>query len=204
MNDSGSSCCPNPKAVLWTLAIFAAFGFLVLILTGRLGPASPENKAFAGEFTAETTALRLANRKEVDEAQAGLVDAAKVDAAFAALAKAPAKPAATQVLVPGSPTFLKQAEQSAAPATPTDAKAAPAAPDAKAAPEAKAPDAPAKAAPAPAPAKPAAAPAPAPAPAKPAPAKPAAAPAPADAAAKPAPAKPAPAPANPAPEAKAK
>ena len=181
MSDSGKPCCSNPKQVLWTLLIFALFGFLALIISGRLGAKSPENRAYMGEFSEETTRQRWENLKEVEGAQSALVDEAKVRGALEAIAKAPPAPAATDVVVPGSPTFLKQMEQ---PATPAPAPAATPAPSTPA---------PAPAA-TPAPATPApATPAPAPA-ATPAPAAPAPAPAPSQPAA-PAPAAPAPAPA---------
>jgi hypothetical protein len=176
MSDSSKPCCSNPKPVLWTLLIFALFGFLALIVSGRLGAKSPENRAYMGEFTAEATKLRWDNLKEVKDAQTALVDPAKVKGALEALAKSAPKPAATDIVVPGSPTFLKQMEQqaaAAAPATPAPATPAPAAP----APATPAPATPAPAAPAaPAPAAPAPAPAPS-QPAAPAPAAPAPAPA---------------------------
>lgn len=166
MSDSSKPCCSNPKQVLWTLLIFALFGFLALIISGRLGAKSPENRAYMGEFSEEVTQTRWDNLKEVKEAQTALVDQAKVTAALEALSKSAPKPAATDVVVPGSPTFMEQMEQQAAPAAPAAAPAAPA------------PGQPA--APAPAPAQPAApAPAPAAAPATPAPTQPAASPAPA-------------------------
>lgn len=191
MSDSSKPCCSSPKQVLWTLLIFALFGFLALILSGRLGSKSPENRAYMGEFTAEATKLRWDNLNEVKEAQTALVDPAKVKSALEALAQSAPKPAATDIVVPGSPTFLKQMEQQAAPAaapagapaTPAPATPAPA-PAAPAQPAAPAPAAPASAAPA-APTPAAAPAAPAPAPATPAPSQPAA----------PAPAAPAPAPA---------
>jgi hypothetical protein len=161
MSDSSKPCCSSLKHVLWTLLIFALFGFLALILSGRLGAKSPENRAYMGEFTEETTKLRWDNLKEVKEAQTTLVDPAKVKSALEALAKSAPKPAATDIVVPGSPTFLKQMEQQAAPATPAAAPAA-------------TPTTPAPATPAPAPAKPAPAPS---QPAAPAPAAPAPAPA---------------------------
>lgn len=164
MSDTSKPCCSNLKQVLWTLVIFGLFGFLALIVSGRLDSKNPVNRAYKGEFTDERTKERWANLEEVKGAQSSLVDPAKVSAALEALAKAPAKPAPTDVVVPGSPTFLKQAEQQAA-AAPAPAPAAPAA------------AAPGNAAPAPAPstpaAQPAATPAPAPKPAAPAPAAPA-------------------------------
>jgi hypothetical protein len=171
MSDSSKPCCSNPKQVLWALLIFALFGFLALIVSGRLGAKSPENRAYMGEFTAEATKLRWDNFKEVKEAQTALVDPAKIKSSLETLAKSAPKPAATDIVVPGSPTFLKQMEQQsapdAAPATPAPATPAPApapAPSQPAAPATPAPAAPAPA-PAPAPSQPAA-----PAPAAPAPA----------------------------------
>ncbi|MBL9157881.1 MAG: hypothetical protein JNJ70_10435 [Verrucomicrobiales bacterium] len=177
MSDSSKPCCSNPKQVLWTLLLFALFGFLALIVSGRLGAKSPENRSYMGEFSEETTQTRWDNLKEVKEAQTALVDEAKVKAALEALSKSAPKPAATDVVVPGSPTFMKQMEQQSAPApaAPAPAPAQPAASSAT-------PAAPAT----PAPVQPAA-PAPAPAPAAPAPTQPAA-PAPAPAAPAPAPA----------------
>ncbi|MDH4411574.1 MAG: hypothetical protein QE273_18320 [Verrucomicrobiales bacterium] len=157
MSDSSKPCCSNPKQVLWTLLIFALFGFLALILSGQLGAKNPENRAYMGEFTEEATKLRWDNFKEVKEAQNALVDPAKVKSALEAIAKSAPKPAPTDLVVPGSPTFLKQMEQQAAPA--------PAAPVAAPAPAASAPAATTTPAPAPAPSQPAA-----PAPAAPAPA----------------------------------
>jgi hypothetical protein len=159
MSDSSKPCCSNPKQVLWTLLIFALFGFLALILSGQLGAKNPENRAYMGEFTEEATKLRWDNFKEVKEAQNALVDPAKVKSALEAIAKSAPKPAPTDLVVPGSPTFLKQMEQQAAPAP------APAAPVAAPAPAAPAPAATTTPAPAPAPSQPAA-----PAPAAPAPA----------------------------------
>ena len=155
MSDSSKPCCSNPKQVLWTLLIFALFGFLALILSGQLGAKNPENRAYMGEFTEEATKLRWDNFKEVKEAQNALVDPAKVKSALEAIAKSAPKPAPTDLVVPGSPTFLKQMEQ----------QAAPAAPGAAPAPAAPAPAATTTPAPAPAPSQPAA-----PAPAAPAPA----------------------------------
>jgi hypothetical protein len=148
MSDSSKPCCSNPKQVLWTLLIFALFGFLALILSGQLGAKNPENRAYMGEFTEEATKLRWDNFKEVKEAQDSLVDPAKVKSALEAIAKSAPKPAPTDLVVPGSPTFLKQMEQQAAPAAPAPAATTTPAP----APAPSQPAAPAPAAPAPAPA----------------------------------------------------
>lgn len=174
MSDSSKPCCSNPKQVLWTLAIFGLFGFLALIVSGRLDSRNPVNRAYEGEFTDMRTKERWVNLDEVKGAQSALVDPAKVAAALEALAKAPATPAPTDVVVPGSPTFLKQSQQPAAPAAqPAPATAggapapAPAASPAPATPPAPKPvpaPAPSTPAPVPAPSKPAPVPAPAPAP----------------------------------------
>lgn len=173
MSDTSKPCCSNLKQVLWTLAIFGLFGFFAFLVSGRLDSRNPVNRAYKGEFTSEVTQQRRANLEEVKAAQAKLVDPAKVSAALEALAKSPPKPAPTTFVVPGSPTFLKQAEQAAAAAAPAPATApAPTAPKAPAAPAAPAP------APAPAPAAPTSAPKPAQAPvAAPKPSSPAPAPA---------------------------
>lgn len=168
MSDTSKPCCSNLKQVLWTLVIFGLFGFLALIVSGRLDARNPVNRAYKGEFSKETTDLRWTNLDEVKKAQSALVDPAKVSAALETLAKAPAKPAPTTVVVPGSPTFLKQAEQQAA-AAPAPAPAPAAAPATQPAAAPATPAAPA-AKPAPAPAAPAAPAQPAPAPAAPAPA----------------------------------
>ncbi len=122
MTDSGKPCCSNLKAVAWTLALFALFGFLGLILTGQISMMSPEDRAYMGEFSDERTTERWANLEEVSGAQASLLDQEKVDAALAELAKAPAKPTASEFVVPGSPTFMKQSEEAAESEDPAEDK----------------------------------------------------------------------------------
>lgn len=156
MSDSNKPCCGNLKQVLWAILLFSLFGFLAFILTGNLHSRKPEDRAYQGMFSDETTQARWANLKEIEEAQSGLVDQAKLDAALKALAANVPAPASTELVVPGSPTFLKQSAQPApapapAPTTPAPAPAAPA--------PAPATPAPAPATPAPAPATPAPAPA---------------------------------------------
>ncbi len=140
MSDSSYTCCSKPKLVLGTLGIFAVFGFLVLILSGYVGRESLEDRAYMGDFSPEVTAQRWANLEEIEKAQSLLVDQAKVDAALEALVKSAPKAEATPIVVPGSPTFLKQMEQ---PAAPVEAPAPASAPV-----EAPAPAAPATPAPA--------------------------------------------------------
>ena len=127
MSDSSNKCCSKPKLVLGTLGIFVIFGFLALILSGYVGNESLEDRAYMGDSTPEVSAQRWANFEEIEKAQDALVDQAKVDAALAALVGAAPKAEATAIVVPGSPTFLKQMEQPAAPAAPaTPAPATPA------------------------------------------------------------------------------
>ena len=196
---------------LWVLGTFTLFAVLFILIQAIAG-----NRAVTDPRADE----RLAYRMDVEKAQTelltkmGLTDSAKKQAIFnrAAEVLATKKPAASQLVVPGSPTQLKQAAAQSAPApAPADPNAAPAPAPAAAAPAPvpqAAPNAPQPAAapaqPAPTAPQPATAPAPqpatAPAPtAQPAPSapQPAAAPAgqPAPAAAQPTPA-PAPAPGN--------
>src|SRR5690606_27041972 len=116
MTDSSNKCCSKPKLILGAFGIFVFFGFLALILFGYVGRESPEDRAAKGDFTPEVTAQRWANLEEITEAQSALVDEAKVEAALEALVKAAPKPEATTIVVPGSPTFLKQLEQAESPA----------------------------------------------------------------------------------------
>lgn len=152
MTDSSNKCCSKPKLVLGTIGIFVLFGFLTLILFGYVGHESLEDRAFRGDFTPEVTAQRWANFEEVQGNQSALVDEAKVEAALDALVKAAPKAEATTIVVPGSPTFLKQMEQAETPAPEAPAAQAPA-PETPApvAPAAPAPAAPAPVAPTPAP-----------------------------------------------------
>jgi hypothetical protein len=161
MTDSSDSPVSRAKVLLAAAGVLVVFGFLTLILMGSAGHESPEDKAYKGDFDTATTQQRWDNLAEVKAAQDSLVDEAKVKAAMLAVIKGATKESPTAVVVPGSPTFLKQAE---APATPAPATPAPATP----APATPAPATPAPATPAPA------TPAPAtPAPATPAPATPA-------------------------------
>ncbi|MEC5126993.1 hypothetical protein VSU19_09545, partial [Verrucomicrobiales bacterium BCK34] len=101
------------KRFIGTLGIFVFFGFLALILFQNAGSESLEDRAARGDFDEATTQARWENLKTVTEAQK--VDAKKIEAAMAAVAKTPVAPAKTDLVVPGSPTFLKQMEAPAAP-----------------------------------------------------------------------------------------
>tara|TARA_R110000850_G_scaffold17996_18_gene54639 strand:- start:321 stop:857 length:537 start_codon:yes stop_codon:yes gene_type:complete len=92
--------------------ILVFFGFIVLILSSRAGHESLADRAFEGDFDAAKTESRWTNLEEVSGAQEALVDSTKVDAAYAALAKSAPAAGKTELIVPGSPTFLKQLEAS--------------------------------------------------------------------------------------------
>lgn len=164
--------------ILGTLGIFVVFGFLALILSGFAGHESVEEKVFQGEFSKEVTEARWKNLEDIQTAQEGVLDQGKVESAYSKVISSASKPAKTEHVIPGSPTFLKQAEEQAAPAA--DAPPVPkaeggAAPAAKPAAEKPAPAQPAAEKPAvPVKKKPAAEKPAAPAEKKPAPAKPAA------------------------------
>ncbi len=130
MTDPSDSPVSRVKFLLAAGGVLVVFGFLALILMGFAGHESPEDKAYKGDFDAATTELRWNNLAEVNAAQDSLVDDAKIKAAMAAVVKGVSKESATGVVVPGSPTFLKQAEAAAtpAPATPAPATPAPATP----------------------------------------------------------------------------
>ncbi|NRB74099.1 MAG: hypothetical protein HRU46_07050 [Verrucomicrobiales bacterium] len=114
MSDQSQSNSSSAKALLTGVAILVSFGFIVLILTSNSGRESVEDIAYKGEFTAEVTEARWANLEEITAAQEALVDPAKVDAAFKDLAKNPPAAAKSDIVVPGSPTFMKQAEEAVA------------------------------------------------------------------------------------------
>ncbi|MAS96876.1 MAG: hypothetical protein CMO55_27105 [Verrucomicrobiales bacterium] len=122
------------KLVLGTVGVFAFFGFLTLILSGFVGHESLEDRAYKGEFDQETIDTRWANLKEVSEAQSGAIDEEKLSKAMVELVKAPAAPKKSEIVIPGSPTFLKQSQQpapeaEAAPAEDKPAEDKPAAPE---------------------------------------------------------------------------
>lgn len=113
MSDQAQNSSPV-KAFFVAAAIFLSFGFVILILSGAAGHDSVEEKAYEGEFDSATVEARWKNLEDVTAAQQGMVDAKKVDAALASLSKSAPKAAKSGVVVPGSPTFLKQMEEEAA------------------------------------------------------------------------------------------
>lgn len=111
------------KTLLTGLAILVSFGFVVLILTSNFGRESIEDRAYMGDFSEETIETRWANLEEVTSAQEALVDMSKVDAAMRELAGNIPDAAKSDIVVPGSPTFMKQAEAASAPAETAGEKA---------------------------------------------------------------------------------
>jgi hypothetical protein len=150
----------GPLVILGTLAAFASFALIAAILQTWAGgrPSDPQSE------------LRLKNKAEIAEAQSTLLK--KAGLAYnpdAAIAKAVAqigmrKLETSKVVVPGSPTAIKQAAPAPAPAT----RVKPAAAPAPVPPPASRPAAPAGSPPSSAPLTPA----PAPVPAAPPPAPP--------------------------------
>ena len=116
MSDQAQSNNSQMKTLLTGLAILVSFGFVVLILTSNFGRESIEDRAYMGDFSEETIATRWANLEEVTSAQEALVDVSKVDAAMRELAENVLDAAKSDIVVPGSPTFMKQAEAASAPA----------------------------------------------------------------------------------------
>ncbi len=123
MSNSNSSSLIPFKQIVGTLGLFAVFGFLASVLSGFAGRESIEEREYKGAFSPEVTEARWANREEIDAAQAKLFDADKVSKALAAIAKSPAAPSESAIVVPGSPTFLKQMKEQSA--TDTEKEAAP-------------------------------------------------------------------------------
>ena len=123
MSDQAQSNSSQMKTLLTGLAILVSFGFVVLILTSNFGRESIEDRAYMGDFSEETIETRWANLEEVTSAQEALVDMSKVDAAMRELAGNIPDAAKSDIVVPGSPTFMKQAEAASAPAETAGEKA---------------------------------------------------------------------------------
>ncbi|MDA8908770.1 hypothetical protein N9I65_01190 [bacterium] len=138
MSNQASSTSSPFKVFLGAMGVFVFFGFLALILSGYAGHESLEDRAYMGEFDAETIQQRWANLEEIETAQSSLLDEKKVAAEMTALVKNAPKAAKSSVVVPGSPTFMKQIEEASAPKEEAPAKPAeaakPAAPATPAAP----------------------------------------------------------------------
>lgn len=105
------------------IALFG-FGLLGAFVIAVSPGESSIDRTKAGDFDEATTEARWNNLKEVSSAQEAAVDSAALKKAVADVIKksASSKAAKTELVVPGSPTFLKQAAAAAtpAPATPAD------------------------------------------------------------------------------------
>ena len=111
MSDSSQSS--KASNVFFAAGILLSFGFLGLILTSNAKKGSLEENAYRGEFDEATTEMRWKNLEEIESAQADIVDEAKLSQAMASVSGTAVAPAASGVVVPGSPTFMKQMEEAA-------------------------------------------------------------------------------------------
>lgn len=117
MSDQPTSSESKVKRFIGSFGILLVFGFLALIFVQGVQTESLEEEAYKGEFDEATIAQRWANFEENAKAQSELVDEAKLADAMKTVAKSTAAEAKTDVVVPGSPTFLKQMEAASAPAS---------------------------------------------------------------------------------------
>jgi hypothetical protein len=118
MSDQTSPNNSHTKTLLSGLAILVSFGFVVLILTSNFGRESIEDRAYMGDFSEETIQTRWANLEEVMASQQALVDPTKIDTAIKSLAGDIPAAAKSDIVVPGSPTFMKQTEAASTPPEP--------------------------------------------------------------------------------------
>ncbi len=105
------------RVVLTALAVFLGFGFVTnAILCRSIGHETVQDKAAAGVFDEATISLRQQNLDEVTTAQNALVNRKGITAAEKHIAAnaASMKASKTEMVVPGSPTFLKQMEAASA------------------------------------------------------------------------------------------
>lgn len=124
MSAQTSSNNPPGNTLFSGLAILVSFGFVVLILTSNFGRESIEDRAYMGDFSEETIQTRWANLEEVTAAQQSLVDPSKVDTAMKSLAENVPRAAKSDIVVPGSPTFMKQNEVGSNPPEPVSGEPA--------------------------------------------------------------------------------
>lgn len=120
---SESTTSNRAPGIVWLLGAFAGFAVLAAVL----------QSLFSGERPDPRSSDRLANWEEISKAQQANVQKMGLEPgkSKAALAKGVAAvsalaPTKSSMVVPGSPTQLKQAAASAAPAAPAPAPAAPA------------------------------------------------------------------------------
>jgi hypothetical protein len=136
---SNSNQSSKASNVFFGAGLLVVFGFLVLILSNYATRESLEERAYRGDFDAATIEARWENLKAVQAEQAGLYDAVKVEKAMAAVVASQAQAAPSDVVVPGSPTFMKQMEQASQEAAPQEEES-PAADEEGAGPEGSEPE----------------------------------------------------------------
>ena len=107
MSSSNQSKASN---VFFAAGLLVVFGFLVLILSNFATQESLEERAYRGDFDAETVQVRWDNLGAIEAEQAKVYDADKVKKAMASVVTAKTSSAPSDVVVPGSPTFMKQME----------------------------------------------------------------------------------------------
>lgn len=126
MNQPAPSTAKHLRVVLGALAVLFGFAILAAILLTRDGGQDARALTAAGDFDEATTEARWKNREEVEAAQAEALDEGKLDKAIESViaSAGDAKPAKTEVVVPGSETFLKQ-QAAAAKEAPAEAETDP-------------------------------------------------------------------------------
>lgn len=110
---SNSSPSATASDIFFAAGLLIVFGFLVVILANFAEKESLEERAYRGDFDAETIATRWTNLEEVTAAQTQSLDEVKLAKAMDVVAETKAAPAASDIVVPGSPTFMKQMEKAA-------------------------------------------------------------------------------------------
>lgn len=113
---SDSSPSSGAANILFAVGLFVVFGFLVVIFSGSAGNESIEEKAYMGDFDQATIDARWENLEVIEKEQAEAYSSEKVAEAMVAVAGAKSEPAKSGIVVPGSPTFMKQMEAQSQPA----------------------------------------------------------------------------------------
>ena len=125
-SDNRDSKVSASRSLLTSLAVFLGFGVLsTFVFCWGSGHVSVQDKAAKGIFDAETVTRRTNAVAEAKLAQAALVDRDAITAAEKAIAASPAaskKAVKTDLVVMGSPTFMKQMKAATAAAEATKKK----------------------------------------------------------------------------------
>lgn len=108
---SNSNQSSKASNIFFAAGLLVVFGFLGLIFSNFATKESLEERAYRGDFDAATIETRWENLKTVNTEQAEKFDAEKVQQAMAAVVAEKAAPSPSEVVVPGSPTFMKQMEE---------------------------------------------------------------------------------------------